>query len=45
MFNKYKSIDKMYMLNINQREKREEEWILIMHVFLFDVAVKTVALS
>ena len=33
----------MYTVNINQREKREEEYILIMSFFLLDVAAKTVA--
>ena len=43
IFNKYKSIDRMYMLNINQREKKEEEWIPIMRLFLFDIVAKTIA--
>ena len=36
-------MDRMYILNINQREKREEEWILIMHLFLLDIAANIVA--
>ena len=31
------------MLNINQREKREEEWIPIMCFFLLDVATNILA--
>ena len=42
MFNKYKFIDRMYMLNINQREKREEKWIPIMHLFVLDIAANTI---